>query len=74
MNNQHMQTKPFKCPKCSNTQCELGEIRTTGGFWSKFFNIQNKRFKSETCSNCKFTEFYQSTQSTAGNVLDFFGN
>lgn len=64
----------YTCPKCANTQYEVGEIRTTGGFWSKFFNIQNKRFTSITCEKCKYTEFYKGTQSTLGNVIDFFGN
>jgi hypothetical protein len=69
-----LQTQSFKCIKCSNTQSEIGEIRTTGGFWTKFFNIQNKKFKTVTCTNCKYTELYKSKSSKAGNILDFFGN
>lgn len=64
----------FKCPKCSNTSCELGEIRAAGGFWSKFFNIQNKRFTSVSCSECQYTEFYRKNTKGVENVLDFFGN
>jgi len=74
MNNQTTKKSNYQCPKCSNTNCEIGEIRTTGGFWTKFFNIQNKRFASITCTQCKYTEFYQSTTSKGENVLDFFGN
>jgi hypothetical protein len=25
----------FRCPKCSNTSCETGEIRAAGGFWGR---------------------------------------
>jgi len=64
----------YQCPKCSNTKSEIGEIRTAGGFWTKIFNIQNKRFKSITCTQCKYTELYKGVTNKAGNILDFFGN
>ncbi|NNC84515.1 MAG: GTP-binding protein [Bacteroidia bacterium] len=69
-----MKESGFQCAKCGNATCELDEIRTTGGIWSKFFNIQNKRYTSVTCTQCKYTEFYKGTQSTLGNIIDFFGN
>lgn len=74
MNNQTTKKSNYKCPKCSNTNCEIGEIHTTGGFWTKFFNIQNKRFTSVTCTQCKYTEFYRGIASRGENILDFFGN
>jgi predicted nucleic-acid-binding Zn-ribbon protein len=74
MNPQESGQNKFECVKCSNTDYELGEIRAAGGFWSKFFNIENKRFTSVTCTKCKYTEFYKGTQSTAANIADFFGN
>lgn len=64
----------YRCPKCSNTQYEIGEIRAAGGFWSKIFDIQGKRFSSVTCSHCKYTEFYKTDTSMLGNVFDFFIN
>ncbi len=64
----------WSCPKCSNVSFDQGEIRTTGGFFSKLFNVQNKRFTSITCTTCQFTEFYRAQQSSLGNVLDFFSN
>ena len=73
MDHQTLQAS-FKCPKCSNTQCEMGELRAAGGFWTKFFNIQNKRFKSLSCTQCQYTELYKATTNAAENVLDFFGN
>lgn len=64
----------YKCPKCGSTICEIGEIRTTGSFLTKIFNIQNKRFTTVTCSKCSYTELYSEKSSKIGNVLDFFTN
>lgn len=64
----------FKCVKCGNTNCEIGQMRATGGFWTKIFNIQNLKFSSITCKNCGYTEFYKKTTGKAENVLDFFTN
>ena len=34
----------YQCPKCANTTFESSEMRATGGFFTKFFNVQtNKR-------------------------------
>ena len=74
MNHQDAKKSNFKCSKCSNKNCEIGEIRAAGGFWTKFFNIESKLFISVTCSQCKFTKFYKGAQSNAENILDFFGN
>ena len=61
----------YECPKCGNRQCEIGEIRTTGSFITKIFNIQNKRFTSVICTKCRYSEFYSMSSSNIGNVLDF---
>lgn len=61
----------YQCPKCANTQYEEGEIRTTGGFWSKVFDVQNKKFFHISCTRCGFTEFFKAGSSTGGNILDF---
>ena len=34
----------YKCPKCGNTKYVSDQIQTTGGNFSKIFDIQNKRF------------------------------
>jgi len=33
----------YICPKCKNNQCEIGEMRATGGALSKLFDVQNKK-------------------------------
>ncbi len=62
----------YRCPKCGNTQAEVDEIRTTGGRFSKIFDVQNKKFMAISCTRCRYTEFYKGTTSTLGNLLDFF--
>jgi len=64
----------YKCPKCSGAQYEVGELRAAGGFWTKIFNVQNRRFSTVTCGQCKYTEIFATDSSTLGNVFDFFTN
>ena len=67
-----MQGLNFNCPKCSNTTYDIGEFRAAGGFWTKVFDVQNKKFSTVTCSRCRYTEIYQADSSMLGNVFDFF--
>jgi predicted nucleic-acid-binding Zn-ribbon protein len=64
----------FRCPKCSNTSCETGEMRAAGGFWSKVFDVQGRRFTTVTCARCKYTELYKAEASALGNIFDLFTN
>ncbi|NLP57208.1 zinc ribbon domain-containing protein [Lutibacter sp. B1] len=64
----------YTCPKCNNKTYKTGEIRTTGGFWTKIFNIQNKKFTSVTCERCSYTEFYKAPTKALSNIFDFFAN
>lgn len=64
----------YTCPKCNNKTYKIGEIRTTGGFWTKVFNIQNKKFTSVTCEKCSYTEFYKASTKALSNIFDFFAN
>ncbi|MBU1319672.1 MAG: zinc ribbon domain-containing protein [candidate division Zixibacteria bacterium] len=69
-----MQQLNYTCPKCSNTQYQVGEMRAAGGFWSKIFDVQGKRFSTVTCSRCKYTEIFLAETSMLGNIFDFFTN
>jgi predicted nucleic-acid-binding Zn-ribbon protein len=69
-----MQQFNYTCPKRKNTQCEVDEFRATGGFLSKIFDIQSKRFTTVTCTQCSYTEIYRTKSSMLGNVFDFFTN
>ncbi len=67
-----MKTNKYVCPKCGNKSYTVGEIRAAGSFWTKIFDIQNRRFTSITCERCSFTEFYNTPSNKIGNVFDFF--
>lgn len=60
----------FSCAKCHNTQYETEEIRTTGKY-SRFFDIQNKKFTAISCTQCGYTEIFRGDSSRLGNFLDF---
>lgn len=64
----------YTCPKCGGRQYDLGEIRTTGSFMMKLFNIQNIKFTTVTCTRCHYTELYKTSSNKFGNVVDFFTN
>ena len=67
-----MQHKNWACEKCRNREFETGEMRVAGGFWSKIFDVQGRQFFSVTCTNCKYTEFYQGSSSLYSNIFDLF--
>ncbi len=69
-----MKHRKWECPKCQNKHFETDQFAATGGGLSKFFNIQNKKFTTVTCTDCLYTEIYRTTTSQLSNVLDFFGN
>ncbi len=64
----------WSCIRCKQRNFEEGEMRVSGGFWSRIFDVQNKKYVSISCKHCGFTEFYKRTSSTMGNVFDFFTN
>ena len=47
-------------------------MRAGGGFWSKIFDIQGRRFSTVTCQRCRNTELFQVDSSKLGSVFDFF--
>lgn len=66
----------MQCQKCDTNRFEYGEMRATGGFWSKIFDVQGLKFKSVICRKCGYTEFYKDAssknKSLLGNIFDFF--
>ena len=49
-------------------------VTMTGKSWSRFMNIQNRKFTAITCTKCQFTEFYKGTSKGWESVIDFLGN
>ncbi len=70
-----MKQKSYTCPKCGNRNADVDQIRTTGSGFTKYFNIQNRKFTTVSCTNCGYTELYKGKPSSgASNVLDFLTN
>ena len=68
-----MQHDNWSCLKCNQKEYEVGEMRVTGSFWTKIFNIQNKKYSSVSCSKCYYTEFYKGQPSSGlANIFDLF--
>lgn len=69
-----MNRSSWECPKCKNTSYDEDILAATGGGLTKFFNVQNKKFITVTCTRCKYTEMYKTETSKFEDVIDFFGN
>lgn len=67
-----MQDIRYKCPKCGNNEYDTDEIRAAGGFLTKIFDVQSKRFTAVICTRCKYAEFFRADSSMLGNIFDFF--
>ena len=68
------QQKIWTCPKCESTEYSEDTVTMTGKTWSRFMNIQNRKFLAVTCSKCNYTEFYKGTSKGWESVIDFLGN
>ncbi len=67
-----MQHDKWQCPKCGNRTFETDQFQATGGTLAKLFDVQNKRFTTVTCTQCRYTEIYKADTSALGNLFDFF--
>ena len=63
---------PFKCLRCGYHACDIGEIHVAGGFWSKVFDVEGRKFSTVTCERCKHTEFFKAGRSQLANIFDLF--
>jgi predicted nucleic-acid-binding Zn-ribbon protein len=68
-----MEHKNYQCPRCENRSFETDEMSTTGGAFTRIFDIQNRRFITISCSKCGYTELFRKPKGkTWENILDFF--
>ena len=68
------QQKIWTCPKCESTEYCEDTVTMTCKTWSRFMNIQNRKFLAVTCSKCNYTEFYKGVSKGWESVIDFLGN
>lgn len=62
----------YRCPRCGSSQAKVGEMHVAGGFWSKIFDVEGRKFSTVTCARCRHTEFFEADKSTLANVFDLF--
>lgn len=68
-----MEHRNWKCPKCENRSFETDTIATTGSGFSRFFDLQNRKFATLSCNRCGYTELYKMRKAgTLSNILDLF--
>jgi len=68
------QQKIWTCPKCESTEYSEDTVTMTGKTWSRFMNIQNRKFLAVTCPKCNYTEVYKGGSKGWESVIDFLGN
>jgi hypothetical protein len=67
-----MEKRSYSCPKCGHYKAETDKIRTTGSGFTRFFDIQNRKFITVSCARCGYTELYKEGKASgASNFLDF---
>ena len=64
----------YHCAKCGNDSYETRELRGSGGFWSKIFDVQGQRFTTVICERCRYTELFHAETNKLGNIFDLFTN
>ena len=62
----------YQCIRCKHNSCELGELYAAGGFWSKIFDVEGRKFSTVTCDRCKHTELFKADKNTLANIFDLF--
>ena len=45
-----MKHEKWSCPKWSHKEYDLAEMRVAGSFWTKIFDIQNKKYSAVSCT------------------------
>ena len=69
-----MHNSAYQCPKCGNTTYETGQLRASGGFWSKIFDVQGSKYTTVTCVRCRYTELFKGSAKVIENIFDFMTN
>jgi len=62
--------KKFECAKCGHLECDVGEMRASGGILSSVFEVESEKFAYISCKRCGYTEFYRGERSILQNIFD----
>ena len=62
----------YRCPKCGHTEYDAKMVYASGGFWTRVFDIQNRKMSAVVCERCRYVELYMADTTQLGNIFDFF--
>lgn len=60
----------YACSKCGNSGYEIVKIATSGGWISRIFNFQYRKFVAIVCTSCNYAELYRTKSGAAANIAD----
>ncbi len=60
----------YVCGKCGSSAYEIVKIATSGGWISRLFNFQYRKFVAIVCTTCNHAELYRTKGGTAANIAD----
>jgi predicted nucleic-acid-binding Zn-ribbon protein len=65
-----MEIPNYTCAKCGNTTCGVTELSMAGGWLSRLFNFQYRKFSAVSCTHCSYTELYRAESGKLANIFD----
>lgn len=60
----------FTCPKCGGSSCETNTISAAGGWLSRMFNYEYRKFTAVSCTACGYSELYKGQAGAWANGAD----
>lgn len=60
----------YMCGKCGNTSYEVVKLATSGGWISRIFNFQYRKFIAVVCMACNHAELYRTKGGGIANIAD----
>ena len=66
-----MEKREYVCPKCGNKKYEVDEIRTTGSFPAKIFDVQNKNLPLSLVLIVAIVNFTNAAPALSETLLTF---
>lgn len=58
------------CGKCGGSSYERYDVSTAGGWISRIFNFQRRKFLAVSCMGCGYTQLYRRQAGAAANIID----
>ena len=60
------------CVKCGHTEVEEGTLSQQDLDYLRCLMCKDNNFKTITCKNCGYTEFYKTNNNRTSDIVDLF--